>query len=140
LKEAASTTMRIEALEEKLHAKLAEKWGQRPTDPNVVSKRATRRAEKKKRQEEAAKRKKSAHTQAEKDNNSKSKQFKMAANNPNNSAADIATLDFGRLNNSTKSGNDYQNANKSLANMGKSKNLQKLLADAKTKKQQLEDL
>jgi hypothetical protein len=66
----------------------------------------------------------------------------MAVNNPNDPAADLATLDFGRLaglNVSTKGGN-YQKANKSLANMGKSKNLQKLLADAETKKQRLEDL
>uniref|UniRef100_A0A7S4EP19 Ribosomal RNA-processing protein 14 N-terminal domain-containing protein n=1 Tax=Pseudo-nitzschia australis TaxID=44445 RepID=A0A7S4EP19_9STRA len=39
---------RIEALREKLHAKLLEKRGNRPLDPNSVSKRAARRAEKKK--------------------------------------------------------------------------------------------
>mmetsp|Transcript_16641 Transcript_16641/g.40593 ORF Transcript_16641/g.40593 Transcript_16641/m.40593 type:complete len:250 (-) Transcript_16641:514-1263(-) len=57
---------RIEALRAKLHAKLAEKRGQRPSDPNVVSKRAARRAEKLKRKEEAKARKKISYLQGRK--------------------------------------------------------------------------
>jgi DNA excision repair protein ERCC-4 len=132
---------RIEALREKLHAKLAEKRGQRPTDPNVVSKRAARRTEKKKRQEEAAKRKKKAHTQAE--NDSKSKTFKLAsaAAAENDAASDLAQLDFGRLSGLNAASSDhYQKTNKSLANMSKSRNLQKMLADAEEKRQRLEEL
>jgi hypothetical protein len=65
----------------------------------------------------------------------------MAVNNPNDPVADLATLDFGRLAglNSNKSGN-YEKNNKLLANMSKSRNLQKLVADAETKKQRLEEL
>lgn len=130
---------RIEALREKLHAKLAEKRGQRPADPNVVSKRAARRAEKKKRQEEAAKRKKKAHTRAE---DSGSKTIKLAATVSNNDpSSDLAQLDFGRLAGLNPVSNDhYQKTNKSLANMSKTKNLQKMLADAEEKRQRLEDL
>ena len=51
----AGGNSRIEALRAKLHAKLAEKAAQRPSDPNVVSKRAARRAEKQRRREEATK-------------------------------------------------------------------------------------
>lgn len=129
---------RIEALRLKLHAKLAEKRGQRPTDPNVVSKRAARRAEKKRRQEEAAKRKKKAHTQAEKGT---SKIFKMSSASSGDPSSDLAQMDFGRLSGLNPVSNDhYQKTNKSLANMSKTKNLQKMLADAEEKRQKLEEL
>jgi Surfeit locus protein 6/60S ribosome biogenesis protein Rrp14 len=130
---------RIEVLRAKLHAKLAEKRGERPADPNAVSKRAARRAEKKKRQEEATKRKKKAHTHAD---GSNSKTYKVGdsagADDP---TTDLAQLDFGRLaglNKATSS--NYGKANKSLANLGKSKNLQKMLADAEAKQQRLQEL
>jgi Surfeit locus protein 6/60S ribosome biogenesis protein Rrp14 len=130
---------RIEALRAKLQAKLAEKRGQRPADPNAVSKRAARRAEKKKRQEDAAKRKKKAHTQAD---GSNSKTYKLG--NPSRTddpTADLAQLDFGRLAGLNKaSSSNYQKTNKSLANLGKSKNLQKMLADAEAKQQRLQEL
>ena len=89
---------RKDALRAKLHAKLAEKRGQRPiTDPNIVSKRAGRAAEKKERQEEAkAKKEKKGHTKAE---NGKSKSFyeSSAARSKDPSDQDFANLDFANL-------------------------------------------
>lgn len=132
---------RIEALRAKLHAKLAEKRGQRPADPNAVSKRAARRTEKKKRQEEAAKRKKKAHTQADGSSNGKKYNAGGAASGNDDPTADLAQLDFGRLAGLNRpSSSNYQKTNKSLANMGKAKNLQKMLADAESKRQRLEEL
>lgn len=130
---------RIEALRAKLHAKLEEKRGQRPADPNSVSKRAARRAEKKKRQDEAAQRKKKAHTQADSSN---SKKYKVGeTEGKDDPAADLAQLDFGRLVGLNRpSATNYQKTNKALANIGKSKNLQKMLADAEAKRQRLEEL
>jgi hypothetical protein len=135
---------RIDALRAKLHAKLAEKRGQRPSDPNVVSKRAGRAAEKKKRQEEAkAKKKKNAHTKAEtEDKNGKPKSFYESAALNNDPAQDLANLDFGLLHglNNKQSSEQYQKQNKSLRNLSKSKNLEKMLADAETKRQRVQDL
>lgn len=135
----AAGLSRIEALRAKLHAKLAEKRGQRPEDPNAVSKRAARRVEKKKRQEEAAQRKKKAHTQADTSNN---KKYKMGgAEGSDDPVVDLAQMDFGRLAGLNKpSLTNYQKTNKALANIGKSKNLQKMLADAEAKRQRLEEL
>ena len=132
---------RIEALREKLHAKLAEKRGNRPSDPNTVSKRAARRAEKKKRQEEAIKRnKKKTTSNAEK--NSNNKRFKMSEDGAKGDrAADLSQVDFGRLAGLNPIGNgNYTEVNKALKNLSKSKNLEKLLADAESKKQRLEEL
>ena len=132
---------RIEALREKLHAKLAEKRGNRPSDPNTVSKRAARRAEKKKRQEEAIKRnKKKTTSNAEK--NSNNKRFKMSEDGgKGDRAADLSQVDFGRLAGLNPIGNgNYTEVNKALKNLSKSKNLEKLLADAESKKQRLEEL
>lgn len=130
---------RIEALRAKLHAKLAEKRGQRPADPNAVSKRAARRVEKKKRQEEAAQRKKKAHTQADTSNN---KKYKIGGpEGSDDPVVDLAQMDFGRLAGLNKPAlTNYQKTNKALANIGKSKNLQKMLADAEAKRQRLEEL
>lgn len=134
---------RIDALREKLQAKLAEKRGERPSDPSTVSKRAARRAEKKKRQEEAiAKRKKKATSTAEDKSNGSTQRFKMSsAAALNDPAADLAALDFGRLaglNPITNS--NYTKTNKALKNLSQAKNLEKMLADAEAKKQRLEDL
>eukprot|EP00934_Nitzschia_sp_Nitz4_P003867 Nitzschia sp. Nitz4//scaffold133_size116822//96561//97772//NITZ4_003821-RA/size116822-processed-gene-0.40-mRNA-1//1//CDS//3329535438//3857//frame0 len=132
---------RIEELRAKLRAKLAEKRGQRPVDPNAVSKRAARRAEKKKRQEQAQKRK--GHTKV---NNNESTGIKIAASLSStgkdvDAATDLAQMDFGRLAGlNAASNSNYQKTNKSLANMGKTKNLQKMLADAESKRQRLEEL
>lgn len=135
---------RIDALRAKLHAKLAEKRGQRPSDPNVVSKRAGRAAEKKKRQEEAkAKKKKNAHTKAEtEDAKGKPKSFYESAAQNNDPAQDLANLDFGLLHglNNKSSNEQYQKQNKSLRNLSKNKNLEKMLADAETKRQRVQDL
>jgi len=135
---------RIEALRERLHAKLAEKRGNRPVDPNAVSKRAARRAEKKKRQEEAIKRnKKKATSNAE--SKSSNKRLKMssssAAANLQDPSADLAQVDFGRLSGLNPIGNgNYTEVNKALKNLSKTKNLEKMLADAESKKQRLEQL
>lgn len=134
---------RIEALREKLHAKLAEKRGNRPADPNTVSKRAARRAEKKKRQEETIrKNKRKTTSNAEKDNSNK--RFSMSNENANgmgDPAADLARVDFGRLAGLNPVGNgNYTEVNKALKNLSKTKNLEKMLADAETKKQRLEEL
>ena len=142
-KDTGSNQSRIEALREKLRAKLEEKRGQRPSDPNTVSKRAARRAEKKKRQEEAAaKRKKKSTSNAEDKSNSNNKRFKLShGSDSNDPAADLAQVDFGRLaglNRTTNS--NYTETNKALRNLSKTKNLEKMLADAEAKKQRLEEL
>ena len=124
---------RIEALRAKLHAKIAAKQGNRPA-PDQVSKRAARRDAKKKRQEEAAKRKKNGGTKVE----TAAAHYKMAAADP---AKDLAHLDFGRLAGLNKSSTEnYLASNKSLKNLSKTKNLQKMLADATAKRQKLQEL
>jgi DNA excision repair protein ERCC-4 len=134
---------RIEALREKLHAKLAEKRGNRPVDPGSVSKRAARRAEKKKRQEEAIKRnKKKATSNAEK-NSGSNKRLKLSSKGAETAdpSVDLAQVDFGRLTGMNPVGNgNYNEVNKALKNLSKSKNLEKMLADAESKKQRLEEL
>lgn len=124
---------RIEALREKLHARLAEKASQRPSDPNVVSKRAARRAEKQRRKEDA--KKKRASTQVTKD----SKKNFTISETFSRVVDDLETLDFGKLAGLNPSPKHYQN-NKALANLNKKKNLEKLLADAEQKKIRLEEL
>ena len=134
---------RIEALRERLHAKLAEKRGNRPLDPNTVSKRAARRAEKKKRQEEAIRRKKKATSNAETQNNNSNKRLKLSSSTTSTAtaSADLATVDFGRLAGLNPFGNgNYNEVNKALKNLNKTKNLEKLLADAESKKQRLQEL
>lgn len=132
---------RIEALRAKLHAKLAEKRGQRPADPSVVSKRAARRAEKEKRKQEAKARKKSATSKAESTKNNKGYNVQDSINSAAAVAEDLAQMDYGRLAGlNTKSNDNYSKANKSLAKMNKTKNLQKMLADAEAKKERLEEL
>jgi len=134
---------RIEALREKLHAKLAEKRGNRPVDPGSVSKRAARRAEKKKRTEEAIRRnKKKATSNAEK-SNSNNKRVKLSSSSIGmaDASADLAQVDFGRLAGLNPVGNgNYTEVNKALKNLSKTKNLEKMLADAESKKQRLEEL
>ena len=135
---AVDNKSRIEALRAKLHAKIAEKSGQRPTDPSVVSKRAARRAEKQKRKEEAMKRKKSASTKVNGSNN----QGKYTMNSDPKSvdpAQDLAKIDFGRLTGLNPEKPNYKD-NKALANVSKPKNLEKILADAEQKRQKLEEL
>lgn len=132
----STSTSRIEALRNKLHAKLAEKRSQRPADPNTVSKRAARRSEKQKRQEEAKKRK--ATTKVGR--GEETKQYTIsAANAAATKESDLANLDFGKLAGLNANAKNFAN-NKSLANMNKKKNLQKMLLDAEEKKKKLEEL
>jgi DNA excision repair protein ERCC-4 len=140
-----SNKSRIEALREKLHAKLAEKRALRPnSDPSAVSKRAARKLEKEKRREEAAaakKRKKKATSSAE--DKSSTKKFKLSKDlhNDKGATADLAQVDFGILAglNPINTSN-YTETNKALRNLSKTKNLEKILADAEAKKQRLEEL
>lgn len=135
---------RIEALREKLHAKLLEKRGNRPVDPGSVSKRAARRAEKKKRQEEAIRRnKKKTTSNAETNTNNKRLKLSTTNNGATNvdASADLAQVDFGRLAGLNPVGNgNYTEVNKALKNLSKTKNLEKMLADAESKKKRLEEL
>lgn len=134
---------RIEALRAKLHAKIAEKGGNRP-DPSVISKRAGRRAEKQRRKEEAIKRKKTASTKVNDGRSSSSAQstsYTMGAGSRAGTTAahDLAQMDFGRLTGLNPSAPHYKN-NKALANLGSGKNLEKMIADAEQKKAKLEEL
>ena len=130
---------RIDALRAKLHAKIAEKGGNRPTDPSVVSKRAARRAEKQRRKDEAIKRKKSASTKVD-GRSTQTTSYTMGAGSKAGTAAqDLAQMDFGRLTGLNPSAPNYKN-NKALANLGSGKNLEKILADAEQKKAKLEQL
>jgi hypothetical protein len=134
---------RIEALREKLHAKLAEKRGNRPVDPGSVSKRAARRAEKKKRQEEAIRKNKKKSTSNAEKNNGSNKRLKLSSSSATTAdpSVDLAQVDFGRLAGLNPVGNgNYNEVNKALKNLSKSKNLEKMLADAESKKQRLEEL
>ena len=126
---------RIEALRAKLHAKIAAKQGQRPSNPDQISKRAARRADKLKRQEEAKRKKSSSSSQVE----TAAAHYKVA--NAADPAQDLANLDFGRLAGLNKKSNEnYTASNKSLANLSKTKNLQKMLQDAQAKRQKLQQL
>ena len=130
----AGNNSRIEALREKLHARLAEKASQRPSDPNVVSKRAARRAEKQRRKDEA--KKKRASTQVKEVSKTN---FIMSESSSRAVVDDLQTLDYGKLAGLNPTPKQYQN-NKALANLNKTKNLEKLLADAEEKKQRLIEL
>lgn len=131
---------RIEALREKLQAKIAAKAANRPTDPNVVSKRAARRAEKQRRKEEAIRKKKSAQTKVDGRGNGQAAKYTMASGSKTaDPAQDLAQMDFGRLTGLNPSTPNYKN-NKALANLSSGKNLEKILADAEEKRQKLEEL
>jgi hypothetical protein len=138
---------RIEALQAKLHAKIVAKQGLRPTNnnPDQVSKRAGRRAEKQRRKDEATKRKKSGNSKTSDTTtgtNASATNYKISSSAAdNNPAQDLAALDFGRIAGlNTDNKDNYQKANKSLANLSKSKNLEKMLADAEAKREKLEEL
>jgi len=132
---------RIDLLREKLHAKIAEKQQQNPRtkDPNQVSKRAARRAEKERRREEAKKRKSSSTAESSNANNTR---FASGVDSEATRAADLAQVDFGRLAglNGSSLQKNYEQSNKALQNLSKSKNLHKMLADAEAKRAKLEEL
>ena len=129
---------RIEALRAKLHAKIAEKQAQNPRkDPNQISKRAARRAEKERRREEAKARK--APSKVSSDTTTTTR-YTLAAQATR--ADDLARVDFGRLAglNEGSLQKNYEQSNKALQNLSKSKNLHKMLADAEAKRDKLEEL
>jgi hypothetical protein len=151
----AMNKSRIELLREKLHAKIAEKQKLNPKpDPNQVSKRAARRAEKERRRMEAQKKKSKAATSSTTTDGTTPKY--TVNNNTAETveaqvAADLAQVDFGRLsglNSRTGTGShslataqkNYEQSNKALQNLAKTKNLYKLLAHAEAKQETLQQL
>ena len=84
------------------------------------------------------KRKKKATSNAE---TNKNKRIKLASSSFADPSNDLAQVDFGRLAglNPMANGN-YNEVNKALKNMSKTKNLEKMLADAENKKQRLQEL
>lgn len=149
----------IEALQEQLRAKIAAKRSQRqPSDGAAaaaadgqpqpeMSKRAKRKAEKLKRREEAM-RKKAKTGESSMTTTTTTKTYKMAtALEQIPAARDLATVDYGRLaglnndaDNVFDSSGKYLQANKALSNVNKTKNMQKLLAQAEAKKAELQEL
>ena len=124
---------RIEALRAKLHAKIKALGQNRPA-PEDVSKRAARRADKLKRRAEAAERAKEKQ-QKEKAERITTKQLEKAAA----AKESLEHLEFGRLTGFTEGPNSkhYAATNKSLRNLSTGKNLEKMLADAKAKKEKM---
>lgn len=144
----SSSSSRIEELRAKIHAKLAEKRGQRPSDPATISRIAARRAERKKRKDlggkgdkkdTGKKNKKSAISHAEDKTGPSS--YTMSRQDHDDPAADLAHVDFGRLAGlNSPSLSNYTETNKALKNLSKTKNLEKMLADAEAKRQRLKEL
>jgi len=146
---------RIEALRAKLRAKIAEKQGNRPSGDGdasaTISKRAARRAEKQRRIE-LAKKRNAGSTQTGKNKGptvtlSKSLTEEELGGSKVNDMTDrsvkddISGVDFGALTGlNDKSGNNYQDANKSLKNMGKKKSLERMLEEAESKRERLKQL
>lgn len=129
---ASSTNLsRIEALREKLHAKIASLQNRPSTTPEQMSKRAARRAEKRRRAEKKAKL----------SNQAQVKSYQVNDNNKMESSQEtLSTVDFGRLVGLDKTPKSYMETNKSLANVNKTKNLNKMLADAEAKRLKLQQL
>eukprot|EP00557_Chaetoceros_sp_GSL56_P004366 CAMPEP_0176497150 /NCGR_PEP_ID=MMETSP0200_2-20121128/11566_1 /TAXON_ID=947934 /ORGANISM="Chaetoceros sp., Strain GSL56" /LENGTH=439 /DNA_ID=CAMNT_0017895135 /DNA_START=69 /DNA_END=1384 /DNA_ORIENTATION=- len=150
---------RIEELRAKLRAKLEEKRNASATNSTsdaVISKRAARRAEKRRRLELAKKK------QAEQQNSSAGKTLTGKNGVPNvkivtnlggskinsdvkqpNFMDDLSGIDFGGiagLKDDLLTKGRYTSFNKSLKNMGKKKNLEKLLEEAESKKERLRQL
>jgi hypothetical protein len=132
---ANSNQSRIEALREKLHAKIAARSSQRPA-PDQVSKRAARRCEKQRRRDDAKKRKAAGTSKV----NDSSKALFQLPSKPVDAAQDLESLDFGKLAGLNKTSDNYLESNKALANLNKKKNLDKMLADATKKRDRLEQL
>jgi 60S ribosome biogenesis protein Rrp14/Surfeit locus protein 6 len=153
---ASTKQSRIEALRERLHAKIAE-LKQRSSskkrkegdvsgegeNPDHSSKKRQRREEKKVLAKQLKK----------KVGNTPATSNAVFSNMPNSSSSrhlddplsDLSKLDFGRLAGfdnmaQASSLSNYQQANKALANLSKPKNLQKMLADALANKEKLQAL
>jgi len=139
---------RIEMLRAKLEAKIVEKTGKRPMESNGVSKRAARKAEKKRRKEAAISKNKKSHSKVPSGGNksSNNENNKLTTSNKNNNtndaALDLESMDFGKLIglNGKPSNDNYEKTNKSLANLSKKKNYEKILADAEEKQATIEQL
>lgn len=132
-----TSTSRIEALRELLHAKMAITRGSRPVmDPTTVSKRAARRAEKVRRKEDAIQRNKAAGTKVK----DAKKAFVLASPNAIiTKKEDLETVDFGKLAGLNRTPENFQN-NKSLKNINKKKNLELMLQKAVEKRDQIANL
>jgi len=113
-------------------------------DPSSVSKRAARRADKKKRQEESLERNRKKTMSVAEHNESSNKRLKRSPSTAPgivNLSTDLAQVDFGRLAGLNPIGNgNYNDVNKALKNLSKKKCLEKMLADAESKKQRLVEL
>ena len=128
-----SQKSRIDALREKLRAKIAEKSQNRPA-PDQVSKRAARRAAK---QEKKKKQQQQQQQKASKADRAKQYTTKEASETDTPPEDDLQALDFGRLA-GLNAPKPYYQANKALANLNKTQNLQKMLQDAKDKQDKLD--
>lgn len=153
----SSTTSRIEQLRAKLRAKIAEKKQHLPTTfgltdagdaAGAISKRAARRAEKLRRMEAAKARK--AAAAGGKSNVILTSSAKTHKNRPMTAGDDIAAEMLTKVENDLEGINfgtmaglhstpNYRN-NKSLANLGKKKSLDRLLQEAEAKRQRLKEL
>lgn len=135
---------RIEVLKKRLHEKIKEKQGGRPSDVEEggTSKRAARKAEKERRKKEAMKRSDQSKSSVDKDNHKNTYKVKEADRGTSvDPARDLKRLDFGRLagfeSDQTK---NYLEANKALSGLVKNKGLQKMLTEAEEKQQKLDSL
>lgn len=150
---------RIEELRAKLRAKLEERRSASTTNSAsdaVISKRAARRAEKRRRLELAKKKQAEQNTSAGKTltgkstapnikiiNNLGGSKINSDVKQQSNFMDDLSGIDFGGiagLKDDLLTKGKYTSVNKSLKNMGKKKNLEKLLQEAEAKKERLRQL
>jgi Surfeit locus protein 6 len=140
----SSNLSRIEALRIKLQNAIAAKQQRGASNSEQVSKRAARRAEKNRRKamNSVAKSNATSHPSAATIYTVGTGTANTTAANPQNPAADMQNIDFGRI-----TGLDYFAATATsketkdiLQKMSTKKNLHRLLEDAERKKQQLEEL
>jgi Surfeit locus protein 6/60S ribosome biogenesis protein Rrp14 len=141
---------RIEVLKQRLHAKIKQQQGGRPSEEDGNSKRAARRAEKVRRRDELQGQQKRgpdgksavdrAHT-AGSSYKVKNEADLGSSSSSVDPAKDLKRLDFGRLAGFDAESKNYLETNKALGGLAKNnKNLQKMLTEAEEKKQKLEKL
>jgi len=144
---------RIEALRTRLQEKIAERQKTSPLPKEgIISKRAARRSEKIKRIEMAKARRAAGGQQSAQQNSNKEKKNLNAVTGTKSQALevpaddikippkeDLDTVDFNKLAGLSKPAPAYKN-NKSLANIGKKKSLDRLLAEAEQKQKRLKEL
>jgi 60S ribosome biogenesis protein Rrp14/Surfeit locus protein 6 len=153
---ASTKQSRIEALRERLHAKIAElkqrssSKKRKEGDVSGEGENVDHSSKKRQRREE---KKVLAKQLKKKVGNTPATSSAVFSNMPNSSSSrhlddpmsDLSKLDFGRLAGfdnmaQASSLSNYQQANKALANLSKPKNLQKMLADALANKEKLQAL